>query len=215
VRLLQPPLLVITDRRQSGRPLAEIVEEICAAGCRWVSLREKDLPDEEQLALASSLVAVVRRHAGARLTVHGNVAVAAAAGAGGVHLPAGADPGAARAIIGRDALVGVSVHSPGEAAAIDTRLVDYVIAGPAFATPSKPGYGPALGPSGIAAIVRASPVPVIAVGGIDGATTTEMIRAGANGVAVMGSIMRADAPATEVAKLLSALKAACRSVPLA
>lgn len=205
MRLPEPPLLVVTDRRQSRLALGEIVDRACAAGCRWVSLREKDLSGEEQAALAASLLPIVRRHSGARLTLHGAAGVAAAAGADGVHLPARSDPGAARTVLRPEALVGLSVHSVEEAAAIDPELIDYVVAGPAFATASKPSYGPALGPAGIAAIVEASPVPVIAIGGIDAQTIPELMRAGARGVAVMGSIMRADAPGTRVGRLVRVL----------
>jgi thiamine-phosphate pyrophosphorylase len=49
---------------------------------------------------------------------------------------------------------------------VDPAPLDYVIAGPVFETASKPGYGPALGPEGLAGIVKASRVPVIAIGGV-------------------------------------------------
>ncbi len=196
-------LLLVTDRRQARLPLAAVVAQACASGCRWISLREKDLPQDAQVTLARRLLPIARRH-GTRLTVHGGAAVSRAAGVDGVHLAAGCDPTAARAVIGPEALLGISVHSVGEAQALDPGLVDYAVAGPAFATASKPGYGPALGAAGIAAIARASAVPVIAIGGIGPAAVGRMLRAGASGVAVMGSVMRADAPGGEVAALLRA-----------
>ena len=88
MRLPDPPLLLVTDRRQARRPLAEVVGAALAAGCRWVSLREKDLPEDEQVPLARSLLPLVRRH-GARLMVHGEATLAKLAGADGVHLPSG------------------------------------------------------------------------------------------------------------------------------
>jgi len=72
-------------------------------------------------------------------------------------------------------------------------------------TTSKPGYGPALGRDGIAAIVRATRVPIVAIGGITAATTGEIQAAGAAGIAVMGGVMRAEDPAQEVKSLLTAL----------
>ena len=81
---------------------------------------------------------------------------AAAAGADGVHLPAGSDPAAARALLGRQKLIGVSIHTVTEAEGIDPSSVDYVLAGPAFETASKPGYGPELGRKGLAEIARAA-----------------------------------------------------------
>jgi len=67
--------------------------------------------------------------------------------------------------IGSGALVGLSIHSIAEARALDPGFVDYAVAGPVFETPSKPGYGPALGPEGIRAIAAAARVPIIAIGG--------------------------------------------------
>src|SRR6516162_8935505 len=57
--------------------------------------------------------------------------------------------------------IGVSVHTATEAGAIDRSVVDYAIAGPAFETPSKPGYGPEIGHKGLAEITAAAPVPVL------------------------------------------------------
>jgi len=205
VRLPDPPLLVVTDRRQARTSLAEIVGQVCAAGCRWISIREKDLPAAEQIALAQSLLPIAQRF-GARLTLHGDARIAKAAGADGAHLPAGGgDPRAARAILGDDALVGISVHHVGEAAALDPRLIDYAIAGPVHETVSKPGYGPALGVGGFAAIVRASPVRVMAIGGIEPEVVADLLGVGAAGVAAMGSVMRAADPALEISNLLEAI----------
>jgi len=104
MRLPQPPLLLVTDRHQARLPLAEAVMQALAAGCRWVSLREKDLPHDDQVALAGTLLSLARRH-GARLSVHGEAALAKACGADGVHLPAGRDPAASRALLGPDKLI--------------------------------------------------------------------------------------------------------------
>jgi thiamine-phosphate pyrophosphorylase len=174
------------------------------AGCRWVSLREKDLPEDEQVLLARSLIPLARRYS-AKLMVHGEAALAKRVGTDGVHLPSGTDAGAARALLGRDKLIGVSIHTATEAEAIDPRAVDYVLAGPAFETPSKPGYGPEIGRKGFADIARAAPVPVLAIGGINAARIGELIAAGAAGVAVMGGIMRAAEPAQEAAGLVATL----------
>src|SRR5262245_6048095 len=132
--LPEPPLLIVTDRHQARVPLAEVAGAALAAGCRWISLREKDLPDDEQRELVLTLLPAVRRH-GARLTLHGAAALARSCAADGVHLPAGSDPAAARKLMGPGKLVGVSIHTVTEAEAIDPRLVDYAIAGPAFETP--------------------------------------------------------------------------------
>jgi thiamine-phosphate pyrophosphorylase len=206
VKLPDPPLLLITDRKQSLRPLDEVAAQACAAGCRWISIREKDLARTDQIALARALRPITQR-AGARLMLHGDADLARDAELDGVHLASGSVGRAARRLLGPAALIGLSVHSVREAANLDDTVVDYVIAGPAYATASKPGYGPALGPDGLAAIVRAGAVPVIAVGGIAADNIAPLIHSGVAGVAVMGGMMRAADPARETASLRNALAA--------
>jgi len=203
-RLPDPPLLLITDRRQARHPLPEIVVAALDAGCRWVSVREKDLPDDEQVLLARSLLPLAHAH-GARLTLHGEAGLAKLAEADGVHLSAGADAAFARAAIGGEKLLGASIHSVTEAASIDPALVDYALAGPAFETPSKPGYGPEIGRKGLGEIAHVARVPVLAVGGVNAARVGELIAAGAVGVAVMGGVMRAADPAQEMRALIAAV----------
>ena len=205
IRLPDPPLLIVTDRHQARRPLAAILAAALKAGCRWVSLREKDLPQDEQIVLARQLL-LMTRAAGARLLMHGEASLAKLAGSDGVHLPAGADRPAARAILGPGKIVGVSIHTVTEAEAIDPACVDYALAGPAFETPSKPGYGPEIGRKGLLEIARAARVPVLAIGGINAGRIAELIAAGAAGVAVMGGVMRAADPGQEAAGLIASLK---------
>lgn len=202
MKLPDPPLLVVTDRHQARLPLADVVRAALAAGCRWISMREKDLSEEDQIALASTLLPIARRH-GACLTVHGEAALARACGSDGVHLSAGGDPAAARKMLGREKLIGVSLHTVTEAEAIDPGIVDYAIAGPAFETASKPGYGPEIGRKGLAEIARAATVPVLAIGGLNATRAAEVLAAGPVGIAVMGSIMRAVEPGREVKALLA------------
>lgn len=202
-RLPDPPLLVITDRTQARGDLADVVAAACAGGCRWLSLREKDLAPEAQIALFARLRDATRPF-GAILTLHGPAGLARAAGADGVHLPDGADARAARALLGADALVGLSIHAVADAAREDAADVDYITASPVFLTASKPGYGPALGLHGLAAFVAAAPVPVIALGGVDATTAALCRQAGAAGLAVMGPVMRAEDPAAQLAGLVAA-----------
>lgn len=205
VRLPDPPLLLVTDRSQARRPLGAIVAAALDAGCRWLSLREKDLPQDEQIILARQLLTKARA-VGARLLLHGEASLAKRAGTDGVHLPSGADPAAARALLGAQKLIGVSIHTVTEAEAIDPACADYALAGPAFETASKPGYGPEIGRKGLGDIARAARVPVLAIGGINAARVGEIIAAGCAGVAVMGGVMRAADPALEVGALIATLR---------
>ena len=200
-----PALLVISDRRQATRPLVEIAAASFRAGCRWFSLREKDLPSDARGALLRQLVALGHRH-GATVTVHDDIAAVAACGAGGVHLPGAGNPAAARQRLPRG-LIGVSTHTPAEAAAQLVSGADYVTLSPIFLTQSKPGYGPAVGLDALAEAARLASGPVVALGGLDEHNIADCLAAGAGGIAVMGEVMRAADPEATVRRLLGALAA--------
>jgi thiamine-phosphate pyrophosphorylase len=206
VTLPNPPLLIISDRSQTQRPLVEVAAAAFAGGCRWLSLREKDLPAAERRKLLAELVALGRR-CDALVMAHDDSDAVIATGAGGVHLPAGSDPRAARARL-PTGLIGASAHSAAEAVALIAAGADYVTMSPVFLTESKPGYGPALGLVGLAATVDAAKGPVIALAGINPGNARSCLEAGAAGVAVMGEVMRAADIAATVRALVEAVAAA-------
>lgn len=199
-----PPLLVISDRSQARQPLLEIAEAAFRAGCRWFSLREKDLPAAQRLDLLQALVALGHRF-GARITAHEDIEAVVACGADGLHLPGGGDPAAARRRL-PGGLIGVSSHIPEEAAVQLAAGADYVTLSPIFLTASKPGYGPAVGLDAIAEAARLSAGPVVALGGIDEVNIAACLAAGARGIAVMGEVMRAADPGSVVRLLLAAIE---------
>jgi thiamine-phosphate pyrophosphorylase len=200
MKLPVPPLLVISDRRQARRPLEEVAEAVFAGGCRWFSLREKDLTPEERRVLLGELVPLGRRF-GAVVTAHEDIEAVVAIGADGVHVPGGGSPGAVRARL-PGALIGASAHSADEAAALLRAGADYVTVSPVFMTASKPGYGPALGLEALASIAARAPGPVVALGGITPENAAQCVAAGARGVAVMGEIMRSADPRAIVERML-------------
>lgn len=204
MRLPQPPILVITDRRQARLPLEAVAEEVFAAGGRWLSLREKDLDAAARAALLARLVVLGGRY-GATVTVHEDIAAAIAAGAAGVHLPAGVSPQAARRALGPGALIGCSAHAEGELAALMAAGADYATLSPIFLSASKPGHGPALGCERLARAAAATRLGVIALGGVAAGNAAACIAAGAAGIAVMGGVMTATAPAAVVAELIKTL----------
>ena len=182
-------LVVLTDRRSAAGPLIPVVRAAVRGGAGWVILRERDLPYAVRRALADEMRAVVPP---GRLIVAGPDPL----GGEAVHL-AEADPLPSP----RPALVGRSTHARGAAG------VDYVTLSPVFRTASKPGYGPALGAKGAAAL--ADGVPWLALGGIDSAERAGACAVvGAAGIAVMGAVMRADDPASTAAALAEAFASA-------
>jgi len=204
VRLPVPPLLIISDRSQARRPLEEIAAAAFAGGCRWFSLREKDLPPAERRALLGRLV-VLGRRCGATVGIHEDIDAAIHAGADAVHLPSGSRPETARTRL-PGVLIGASAHSAEEASTLLQAGADYVTVSPIFVSASKPGYGPALGLDGLARIVSRAPGPVLALGGIAAANAAACLAAGARGIAVMGAVMRAADPQAAVGHILRALR---------
>ena len=209
MRALPSPLLAVTDRHGHPRPLAETVQAVLDGGGRWIWFRDRDLEADARLRLGARVAERVRAANGV-LTVGGDVALARALGADGVHLGGGSGPeaiAAARATLGAAALIGVSAHAPREAAAAARAGADYVTLSPIFTTTSKPGYGPALGPEGIAA-ARTVGLPIVALGGVGPEVIGACRAAVAAGFAVMGGPMRALDPADATRALLTAWGAA-------
>jgi len=198
-----PPLLVITDRRQARVPLEAMAAAVFAAGGRWLLLREKDLVPLERIAALQRLCAL-GRSCGATVAVSTDLTAAQVAGVG-VHLPAGADLVAARRQLGGAALIGCSAHNLVEALRAEDGGADYVTLSPVFESASKPGYGPALGVEGLRAVVHELAIPVVALGGIGPEDLRTCLRAGAAGIAVMGGIMRAEDPGAAARAYLAAI----------
>ncbi|MBY8874069.1 thiamine phosphate synthase [Micromonospora sp. PLK6-60] len=195
-------VVLLTDRRVARRPLVEVVARAVGGGVRWVVLREKDLPRAERAALAAELRAVLAEVGGALL-----VAGPDPLGGDAVHLPAaGPYPPPQHALVGR------SCHDAAELDRLTTE--DYVTLSPVFPTRTKPGYGPPLQPDGLRRLVAASPVPALALGGIETpAQVAACIGAGAVGVAVLGAVMRAPDPTEAATTLRDAFETALPGRP--
>ncbi|HXP04462.1 MAG TPA: thiamine phosphate synthase [Stellaceae bacterium] len=204
--LPDPPLLIISDRSQARLPLEEVARAAFEGGCRWFSVRERDLPRPEHFLLLRQIGVMGTRY-GATVMVHGDTVPQPMTRASGVHLPSGGDPAALRRRMPHG-LIGASAHSSEEAAALIAAGADYVTVSPVFLTESKPGYGPVLGLDGLAAAVAAAKGPVVALAGITPANAAACIKAGAAGVAVMGEVMRAADPEAVVRALVAAIRAA-------
>ena len=203
--LPNPPLLVISDRSQTQRRIEEIALACFEGGCRWFSLREKDLSKSERVRMLYRLVSIGERFK-ATVSVHDDYDSALATGAAGVHLARDGSIARARAFLGHRGLIGISAHNSGEIRLAAVEGADYVTLSPVFASASKPGYGPALGLDGLGDGVRAvRSMPVVALGGVDATNLESCIARGAAGVAVMGAIMRAADPKAATRDLVTRL----------
>ncbi len=191
MRLPDPPVLLITDRAQMLGPWNEVAGAVLEAGCRWISVREKDLDPAERLTLTRHLLELASGY-GATVTVHGDYEAASAAH--GIHLSKGGSVAEARRRLGSDALIGLSIHDPAELDDAARAGADYVTLSPIFASLSKPGYGPGPGLQGLRQATSRSSLPVIALGGVRPDNAPQCLAAGAYGIAVMGAILMAEDP---------------------
>jgi thiamine-phosphate pyrophosphorylase len=187
-------LCLVTDRRRlcSETVAFEVARRCLIDQAKWaiksnvdlIQVRERDLEAADLARLVSDLVGV-SRGSGTRVVVNDRVDVALACGADGVHLRHDSVRAQAVRTIAPDGfLVGRSVHGPAEAEGAGP--VDYLIAGTVFPTPSKPAETGTLGLDGLAEVVRAVAIPVLAIGGITRDRLDEVATTGAAGVAGIG-----------------------------
>lgn len=196
---------LVTDSNETGgRPLVDVLAQALAGGIGAVQVRERGLPAGELLALALQLRELTLRY-DAALLINDRIDVALACGADGVHLPASSFSIAdARALMGANRLVGVSAHSVADVIAANAAGADFLVFGPVYETPSKRSYGPPAGLANLREAARASELPVLAIGGITPSRVSEVLQAGAAGVALIRAILGAADPEVAARQLVAA-----------
>ncbi len=206
-RRFEPTLYLVTDPELArGRALLDVVAAAVRGGVTLVQLRDKHAEGRALLETARALKARLDTQ-GVPLLINDRVDVAHAAGVG-CHVGQSDLPAAAaRAILGPDAIIGVSLDDPEQARGIDPALVDYVAHGPFAATATKTDAGGPTGAEGLAATRRLTLLPLIAIGGIDARNAAAAVRAGADGVAVVSAIMAAPDPEAASRELRAAIDA--------
>jgi thiamine-phosphate pyrophosphorylase len=171
-----------------------------------VQLRDHDLPAGELLEMARMIKRVTRGKA--LLVVNDRADIAQAVEADGLQLPeAGLPTRVARNLIGRYAVVGRSVHDVESAHRASQEGAEFVVAGTIYKSASKPDAKPS-GTGIISEITKDSSLPVLAIGGVTADKVSEVIKAGAAGVAVIGAISKAEDPKAAAQALDAALKEA-------
>ena len=185
-------LYLVTDTDLCGEfGVAATVAAAVAAGVTTVQLRDPAAGDEEFVELGRAVAAVLR-DSGVPLIVNDRVHLVRAIGADGAHVgQRDLDPIAARAIVGPDARLGLSVQSLDQLRAVERlppRVIDYLGVGPVWAQTTKPDAAEPGGLAVLAEIVERSPLPCVAIGGIDVERTPSVRRTGAAGIAVVSAI---------------------------
>jgi len=205
-RRFDPSVYLVLDRLFIGeRGLLATLRAALAGGVTVVQLRDKQALRPLFLEEARRIQALLRP-LGIPFIVNDRVDVAREIGADGVHVGQDDMPAAdARRLLGPDAIIGLSVSRADEIAGADPDIVDYVGLGPVFATNTKPDTPPPLDLGGVRALRPRLAVPVVAIGGIGAGNAAEIVRAGADGVAVVSSICSAPDPEAAARRLVSAV----------
>ena len=200
-------LYLVTDApERCSLGLAETVRRALAGGATLVQYRRERADAATMLREAAELREITRA-AGVPFIVNNDVLLALQVGADGVHLGQSDTPVAeARRLAGAGFIIGISVSNEREMLAVDARAADYVGCGPVFPTATKSDAAPAVGVEGWARLSRMSPLPIVAIGGINAARARELCAAGpCSGVAVVSAICGAADSAAASREILTAL----------
>jgi len=204
---------IVDPERAGGRDLAELARLCAEGGATLIQLRDKVSETRDMVEAARAIKRALAPFA-VPFVVNDRIDVALAAKADGVHI--GPDDMAvedARALLGRGAIIGLSIKSVKEAAAAPLDLIDYVGSGGVYVTLSKEQKNKPIGPDGLAKIIaalrqRTPKLPVAGIAGIDAGNAAAVIGAGADGIAVISAVSLAPDPAAAARALRGIVDAA-------
>ena len=192
---------IIDPERAGGRDLADLARRVAEGGATLVQLRDKKSETRAMVAAARAIKAALAPFA-VPFVVNDRIDVALAAHADGVHIgPDDMTAEDARALLGPDAIIGISVKSVAAAEAAPVGIVNYAGVGGVYTTLSKEQKNPPIGPEGLSRIAevlrrRAPNLPIAGIAGIDASNAAAVIAAGADGIAVISAVTLAADPAT-------------------
>lgn len=200
-------LYLVTDRDLTlGRDLLYVIEEAILGGVTLVQLREKECSSREFYDIALKVATLTKKH-NIPLIINDRLDIALAVEAEGLHIGQSDIPyPIARKLLGKDAIIGLSVESVQDARDAETLDVDYLGISPVFSTTTKTDTAEALGIEGIKEIKKLSSHKLVAIGGINLSNTNEIISAGADGIAVVSAICSAKSPREASEELLREIK---------
>lgn len=179
-------------------------------GCRWVQLRMKDATDDEMRPVALEAQAMCKA-AGATFIIDDHVALVKELHADGVHLGKKDMPiKEARALLGKDFIIGGTANTLEDVKAHYEDGADYIGCGPFRFTTTKKGLSPVLGINGYKDIVKGMKeagidLPIVAIGGITAEDIPAIMATGVTGVALSGTVLRAEKPVEEMGKLIKVI----------
>lgn len=185
-------LYIITDQRIShGKSHLEVAEAALAGGATVIQFRDKEMEDSEAIEVCRKIYELTKKK-GIPFIVNDRVEVARIVQADGVHL--GQEDQSldfARKILNQNQIIGISVETAEQAIEAEKEGADYLGVGPIYPTATKLDAGRALGVTRLKEIKETVSIPVIAIGGIDEDNLEEVLRAGADGIAVISAVVGA------------------------
>ncbi|MGO8015565.1 thiamine phosphate synthase [Rhizobium leguminosarum] len=188
--------------------MVETARLAVAGGATMVQLRDKHAGTIRMIETGRALKQALDG-TGALLIVNDDVEAAIAIGADGLHIgQEDMDAMKARAMVGAEMILGLSVESEALANAVDPDLIDYTGVGPVFATPTKADHKQPIGFDGLARLVKASPVPSVAIGGLKADHVAEVFAAGARGLAVVSAICGTPDPEAATRRIAAEIRKA-------
>ena len=186
-----------------ARPLVEVLTAAAEAGASLFQYRNKTASMKEAYVEVLALRQAAAK-AGVLFIVNDRCDLALAVDADGVHLGQGDLPlDLARKVMGPDKLIGISTHNPDQVREATAGKPDYLGFGPIFKPGSKQDHDPVVGLEGLRAMRRLTPLPVFAIGGIQIDQVGEVMKAGADGVAIISAVLKAADIGEAVRKFLA------------
>lgn len=188
-------LYLVTDQASlRGRTLTEVVLAAVKGGVSCVQLREKTLATRDFVALALAVKDLLAPF-DVPLIINDRLDVALACGAQGVHLGQSDMPVAlARELLPPGVFIGLSVENLDDVTRAAGQAVDYLGISPVYATPTKTDTAAPWGLAGVSQVRALTGLPLVAIGGIHQGNAAEVLRAGADGLAVVSAICSATDP---------------------
>jgi len=194
-------LCLVTDRGLAlGRPLVDVVAQAVSGGVTMVQLREKDCTTREFLEEARALKALLTP-LGVPLVINDRIDIALAVNADGLHVGQTDMPvEMARAMLGPDKILGLSITNAEQMSHADASKTDYLGVGPLYLQSTKTNASTPLGVEGFAKLRAMTERPVMAIGGLKADNCAPVLAAGADGLAVVSGIVSADDPRAAAAR---------------
>lgn len=185
-----PRIYPITDTSIAGVSHLEQVEQMIDGGATLIQLRDKKASPQELYLAAKDAIDFAHTR-GCRILINDRVDIAIATSADGVHL--GQDdlpPDHARRLLGPNAIIGFSTHSISQAVEAIRTPIDYIAIGPVFETRTKENPDEVIGLDGVRAVRREiGSFPLVAIGGITSSTVSDLLKAGADSVAIISDLL--------------------------